>query len=289
MYRVVDALTSIAERRGVRFIYNNPVEKIMIEGRRATGVALADGHRIQADVVVANADLCYVYRRLLPDAAVSQPVERKKHGCSALMFYWGLDRRYPQLEPHNLFIAGDYCQSFDPIFQDLTLPADPSFYVHAPVRIDPSLAPAGHDTLVVAVPVGHINGAAPQDWKAIQARARKIVLSRLAQIGASDLEEHIKFEVSFTPPDWRARYNLTKGSCHGLSHNLLQMAYLRPPNRHRRYRNLYFVGASTHPGTGMPTVLVSARLTTARILQEVGVPQAASVFRQQQRRSDILV
>jgi phytoene dehydrogenase-like protein len=103
------------------------------------------------------------------------------------------------------------------------------------------------------------------------------VLERLGEIGLSDLEEHIKFEVSCTPPDWQSRYNLVKGSNHGLGHNLKQMGYLRPHNRHDRYQNLYFVGASTHPGTGLPTVLVSARLTAERILQEVGAPHLAAM------------
>ena len=139
---------------------------------------------------------------------------------------------------------------------------------------------------MLALPVGHINEAASQDcppqdwgrqdWGCIQTRARRVVLERLGQIGLSNLEQHIKFEVSCTPPDWQSRYNLSKGSNHGLSHNLTQMGYLRPHNRHHRYRNLYFVGASTHPGTGVPTVLVSARLTTERILQEAGVPQLAA-------------
>jgi len=121
---------------------------------------------------------------------------------------------------------------------------------------------------MVVVPVGHINDAAPQDWSAIQKRARQAVLQRLAQIGIDDLEEHIKFEVSYTPRDWQSRYNLTKGSNLGLGHNLTQMGYLRPRNRHGRYRNLYFVGASTHPGNGVATVLISARLTTERILRD---------------------
>jgi phytoene dehydrogenase-like protein len=102
-----------------------------------------------------------------------------------------------------------------------------------------------------------------------------VVLGRLAEIGLSDLEGHIKFEVRYSPPDWQIRYNLTKGSNHGLGHNLNQMGYLRPHNRHDRYRNLYFVGASTHPGTGVPTVLVSARLTSQRILEDAGVLRAA--------------
>jgi phytoene desaturase len=277
MYRVAEALTAIAKKWGARFLYNAPVERINVDGRRATGVTLADGRQMQADTLVANADLTYVYRDLLPDDGTAGRLECKRYGCSALVFYWGLSKRYPQLGPHNLFIAGDYRHSFDPIFQDLTLPEDPSVYVHAPTRMDPSLAPEGQDTLMVAIPIGHINDAEPQDWAAIQTRARQVVLGRLGDIGVSDLEDHIKFEVSYTPRDWQSRYNLTKGSCHGLSHHIMQMAYLRPRNRHSRYRNLYFVGASTHPGTGMPTVLVSAHLVTERILQEIGVAQVAPI------------
>lgn len=95
----------------------------------------------------------------------------------------------------------------------------------------------------------------------------------LPQIGVADLNEHIKFEVVYTPHDWQTQYNLAKGATHGLSHDLLQMGYLRPHNRHSRYRNLYFVGASTHPGTGLPVVLVSARLAAERILREAGAPR----------------
>lgn len=278
MYRVIEALTGIAEKWGVRFLYNAPVQQINVDGRQATGVTLAGGRQIRADIVVANADLPYVYRHLLPDDGTTGRLEGKKYGCSALTFYWGLDKQYPQLGPHNLFVAGDYRQSFDAIFRDLTLSADPSFYVHAPVRVDPSLAPEGQDTLMVAIPVGHINDTALQDWAAIQTRARQVVLQRLAEIGISDLDERIKFEVSYTPRDWQRQYNLVKGASHGLGHNLTQMGYLRPRNRHDRYRNLYFVGASTHPGTGLPTVLVSAGLTTQRILEEAGVPHVAEIM-----------
>ncbi len=107
----------------------------------------------------------------------------------------------------------------------------------------------------------------------IQTRARAFILQRLAQLGLPDLESHIRAEVSFIPEDWQNRYNLTYGSTHGLSHKLTQMAYLRPHNRHARYQNLYFVGASTHPGTGVPTVLVSARLVAERVLKETGGSQ----------------
>ncbi len=270
MYRVIEALTEIARRSGVRFLYHAPVERILVRGEQATGVALADGRRLLADLIVANADLPYVYRALLPPDGTSQRLERKRYGCSTVMFYWGLDRRYPQFGPHNLYIAEKYREGFDAIFRDLSLPEEPSFYVHAPASLDPSSAPEGQDSLIVAVPVGHLCREAQQEWDGVQARAREAVLARLAAFGIPDLEAHIKFEVSFDPSDWRSRFNLVRGSTHGLSHNLMQMGYLRPHNRHQRYRNLYFVGASTHPGTGMPTVLVSARLAVERILREAG-------------------
>jgi phytoene desaturase len=187
------------------------------------------------------------------------------------MFYWGVDRVYPQLDTHNVFLAGDYRASFDRIFQDKSLPDQPSFYVHAPARVDPAAAPPDQDTLFVLVPAGHLDEG--QDWDALRDRARAAVLDRLAEEGVPDLESHLKFEISYTPHDWMNLYNLAKGAAFGLSHNFTQVGYLRPQNRHSRYHNLYFAGGSTHPGTGLPMVLLSARLTTERILKEMGAPQ----------------
>jgi phytoene desaturase len=270
MYRIAATLTGIAEKLGVRFLYNAPVEKILVDGGQATGIELTGGERLSADILVANADLGYVYRNLLPDDGEASCIDRKEYGCSAVMFYWGLDKQFPQLGPHNLFFSGDYRKGFEDIYKGMKMPERPNFYIHAPARIDPSAAPAGHDTLYLAVPVGQISDRNPQDWPGIQARARSFILDRLAQLGMADVEKHIKVELKFGPQDWQRRYNLTRGSAHGLSHKLTQMAYFRPHNRHKRYRNLYFVGASTHPGTGVPTVLVSARLTTQRILEDMG-------------------
>ena len=275
LYRVIQSLESIARANGVVFRYNTPVKQIEVDGRRATGVRLQDGTRLVADVVVANADLPYVYRDLLPDRRAAEQLERKNYTCSAIMFYWGVDKRFPRLGVHNVFLAGDYRASFDRIFGDHSLPAEPSFYVHAPARVDPGAAPAAQDTLFVLVPVGHLDASAAQDWDALQSRARASVLRRLAQEGMSDLAQHLKFEVSYTARDWQSLYNLAKGSAFSLSHDFWQVGYLRPHNRHARYRNLYFVGGSTHPGTGLPIVLISARLTTERILKEMPVAQPA--------------
>ncbi|HJQ13807.1 MAG TPA: hypothetical protein VJ830_03585, partial [Anaerolineales bacterium] len=116
-----------------------------------------------------------------------------------------------------------------------------------------------------------LDARSEQDWEALIERARETVLRRLAnEKGATDLREHIKFEIAYSPRDWKERFNLEKGAAFGLSHNFWQVGYLRPQNRHKQYKNLYFTGASTHPGTGLPIVLLSARLTTERILKEAG-------------------
>jgi len=276
IYRVIENLVSIAEAQGVRFVYNTPVKQIEVDGNHATGVVLQDGSHTSADVIIANADLPYVYSHLLPDKAEADHLEHLKYTCSAIMFYWGVDTVYPQLGTHNVFLADDYRTSFDRIFNDHLLPDEPSFYVHAPARTDPSAAPLGQDTLMVLVPAGHLDTGIDQDWHKLQARARSAVINRLsASVGVVDLEQHLKFEVSYTPCDWLSMYNLAKGAAFGLSHNFMQVGYLRPHNRHHRYSNLYFVGSSTHPGTGLPMVLLSARLTTERILKEIGIPHPA--------------
>ncbi len=283
MYSIVKALAQIAENSGVRFLFDTPVKRIDIEGGKSTGVTLADGEKIPADIVVANADLPYVYRELLPDEQAARRLDRKKYGCSAIIFFWGLDKRFPQLGTHTLLMAEDYRQSMDPVFKDFTLPEAPSIYVHAPARIDPTMAPKGGDTITVALPVGHLDDEAPQDWPAIRQRARQEALGYLKEIGIPDMEAHIRFEACYTPRYWKSKYNLAKGSAHGLSHDLFQMGYLRPHNRHDRYHNLYFVGAGTHPGSGVPTVLTSARLVSERILesasQRVYVPLTRPALR----------
>lgn len=276
LYRVIESLASIAESNGVQFRYETPVERIEVEGSRATGVVLHDGSRLTADVIIANADLPYVYRDLLPDRAEAERLERLKYTCSAIVFYWGMDQVFPRLAVHNVFLSGDYRASFDRIFHDHALPDEPSFYVHAPARTDPDAAPPGQDTLFVLVPAGHLDTKTPQDWAALGGRARSAVLRRLAKDGMPDLEKHIKFEVAYTPRDWLSLYNLEKGAAFSLSHNFMQVGYLRPRNRHARYRNLYFVGGSTHPGTGLPIVLISARLTAERILSEVAPAETNS-------------
>jgi phytoene desaturase len=269
MYRVVEALMDIARQSGVEFAFDAEVEHIEVNGASARGVVLCGGQRMEADAIVANADLPYVHKHLLPQDGLARQLDRKRYSCSVVSFFWGVDKPFETLSPHTLFLADDYRENFRSIIRDLTIPENPSVYVHAPARLDPSMAPPGEDTIIGIVPVGHLDENGEQDWRAIRDRARQAVFKRLALVGITDLEEHIKFEVNYSPLSWRKRYNLVKGSTHGLCHNLTQLGYFRPRNRHPRYHNLYFVGASTHPGTGMPTALVSARLASQRLMDEL--------------------
>lgn len=271
MYRVVETLMATAEDAGIAFRFETAVRSIEASGSRARGVVLDDGTRLGADVVLANADLPYVYRDLLPADRDAPKLWRKEFSCSTVNFLWGVDRTYEALGAHTLFLADDDRANFEAISRDLGLAANASVYVHVPARLDASMAPPGADTITAIVPVGHLGDDDRRDAPDLRERAREQVLRRLAAIGITDLEAHITFEATLTPQWWAARYNLARGATHGLSHRLSQMAWFRPANRHRRYRNLYFAGASTRPGTGLPTAMVSGRLVAQRIVAELAV------------------
>jgi len=270
MYAVVEALMRLATGAGVEFLFNSPVARILTRRTRAEGVELSVGRMLEADVVVANADLPYVYRELLPDDGSAAWLNRRKFSCSTINFLWGTDRPYAQIQPHTLFLSDHYRHNFDAIRDERTRAETPSVYIHAPARLDPSSAPADGDTLVAIVPVGHLRPDSRQDWNDLKRRARNAVLLRLGALGVTDIDQHLKFEMCFTPEDWRDHFNLVRGATHGLAHSLLQMGYFRPHNRHARYRNLYFAGASTHPGTGLPTAIVSGRLVAERVIEDRG-------------------
>ena len=268
MYTIAEALAKLARDAGVEFVFDTSVDRIDVNGESARGV-MVNSQLMPADAVLANADLPYVYGYLLPQDEQAQSLAHKRYSCSVVSFFWGLDKTFETLGPHTLFLASDYRENFTSIIRDLGLPENPSLYIHAPARLDPSMAPKGEDTLIAIVPVGHLSEDGGQDWGALRDEARKHVFRRLSALGISGLESHIKFEIDFTPPSWRKRYNLMKGSTHGLCHNLMQLGYFRPDLQHRRYRNVYFTGASTRPGTGMPTAMVSGRLAAQRIVDDL--------------------
>jgi phytoene desaturase len=269
MFSIVEKLLSAAKSSGVQFIYNRAVNKIIVNGKMADSIILEDGSEIKADIIVANADLPYVYRKLLPAKGRSRRLDRMKYSCSAICYHWGLDKVYPQLGHHSVFLSDGFRDGLDKIFIDKSISDQPSFYVHAPTRTDLSAAPENQDTLSFIVGAGHVDKMKKQDWEKLKKSTRAALILRLKQVGLDDIEEHIKFEICYTPENWESTCNISRGSVFGsLAHNIFQMGYFRPHNQHSRYKNLYFVGSSTHPGNGIPNVLLSAKLTAERILNK---------------------
>jgi phytoene desaturase len=269
IFSVVEKLKSEAIKNGVTFNFDKEVSGIQVNRDKAESITFKDGELIGADLIVANADLPYVYRELLPDKRISRKLDKLKYSCSAMVFHWGLDKKYPQLAHHNVFLNDGFRTGLRVIFKDKSADPNPSFYVHAPVRTDPSAAPENNDTLSVIVGIGHIDETKEQDWNNFRMITREAVIRRLKKAGLTDIEDHIKHERCYSPKTWESAYHVSKGSVFGsLSHSLFQMGYFRPHNRHNKYKNLYFVGGSTHPGNGIPLVLLSAKLTAERILKE---------------------
>jgi len=277
MHALALALEAVGRELGVHFHYRSDVRQILTEGEKATGLALADGRRVDADVVLCNADLPWAYRHLI-DPAVAKPkrFDKLRYTSSAYMLYLGVKRRYPELLHHNVFFGSRYRESFDDIFDRMVVPEDPAFYVNVSARTDPSQAPEGGDNVYVLVPVPHRESGI--DWQKQGPILRRHVLDRLAELGCEDLEANIEVERHFTADDYEAQLNLDKGSAFGLSHNFFQVGPFRPANQDPRVRNLFFVGASTQPGTGLPMVMLSARLVMERIADHAGrqpAPEAA--------------
>ena len=270
MHRVIEKLLTTAANLGVHFEYKKPVVKIVVNGNKTEGILLEDGTMIKADLVIANADLPYVYSQLLPKNSMSDRLKKKEYSCSAIVFHWGVDKVYSQLDHHSIFLNEPYKQGMEKIFNEKSLSDNPSFYIHAPVRTDKSAAPENQDTLSIVVPAPQLDAKLDQDWQKLKQTAREGVIRRLKEAGMIDIEEHIKFETCYLPKTWESYCNVTNGSVFGsLSHTIFQMGYFRPHNRHPKYKNLYFTGGSTHPGNGIPLVLLSAKLTSERILKDI--------------------
>jgi phytoene desaturase len=271
VYELMLAMRRLAEELGAEVRACADVTGLVVSSNRVRGVRLRDSSVLDADIVVCNGDLPFTYRTLVPGRLRPDFPDRKlarmRYTASAYMLYLGVDRQYEQLLHHNVYFARDYRANFDAIFKSYTLPSEPSLYVCAPTRTDPSLAPAGCDQIYVLVPVPHL-GRGPVDWNRDEPAFRDRVLDRLERLGLADLRKHLVVQRSFTPLEWRSTYNLARGAAFGLGHDFMQVGYLRPGNRAKRIPNLYFVGASTVPGTGVPLVILGSGLTTQRILAE---------------------
>lgn len=267
------ALERVCREEGVTFHYRSSVKQILVEQGRAVGVALEGGGAAKADVVVCNADYPWAYKHLIDPKVSARPeLEQKRYTASGYMLYLGVKRRYDELLHHNVFFGRDFEGSFSSLFEKLQVPEDPSFYVNAPAHLDPSMAPEGKDALYVLVPVPH--QARHLDWEVEGPKVRAKVFARLAERGLEHLEDDIEVERVITPDDWARSLNLERGSNFGLAQNRAQLGPLRPKVWDERIENLFFCGASAQPGTGVPTVMISADLAVQAIHQRARFPAA---------------
>ncbi len=263
--RLVQGLVRLIEGQGGVVRCNAEVAAITVANGRATGVRLAAGDAIAADVVVSNADSAWTYRYLLPPAArkrwTDRRIDRARYSMSLFVWYFGTRRRYPDVPHHTILLGPRYRALLEDIFERKTLAADFSLYLHRPTATDPSLAPGGCDAFYVLSPVPHLGGTT--DWRERAEPYRRAIAAHLEATLLPGLGRSIATSRVTTPLDFRDRLHSYRGAAFGLEPVLRQSAWFRPHNRSEDVERLYLVGAGTHPGAGVPGVLSSARILDA--------------------------
>jgi phytoene desaturase len=263
---VSEKMAEIARDMGVDVRLDEPVEQLHFEGRKAVGLKTRNGDQM-FDSLVINADFAQAMKTLVPDhlrkSWNNRKLDRSKYSCSTFMLYLGIEGRYDHLPHHTIYIAKDYERNLDEIDRLKVLSEDPSFYVQNACVTDNSLAPEGMSTLYVLAPVTHESPHV--DWKSQTSMFRKRVLRQLEKLGLHDVEERIRFEKVVTPDDWQNTYQVFRGATFNLAHNLGQMLHARPRNHFNDLQQVYLVGGGTHPGSGLPVIYESARIS-ARLM-----------------------
>jgi phytoene desaturase len=198
-------------------------------------------------------------------------LEKKQYSCSTFMMYLGVEGDYPHEKHHTIHISRDYKKNLQEIEIDKVLPTEPSIYIQNPGVTDPSMAPEGKSPLYVLVPVPHVTPKTP--WDARQkAFYREVTLDKMEEVGFHDIRKRIVYESICTPADWKSDFFVYRGATFNLAHNLGQMLHLRPHNKFEELDGVYLVGGGTHPGSGLPVIYESSRITCKQLLPELGLP-----------------
>lgn len=269
---VTEAMARVARQMGVTISLNESVEAIQFEGRRATGVKTNRGE-YACDKLVINADFARAMTRLVPDAIrrdwTDKKIAKKKFSCSTFMLYLGIDGRYDDLAHHNVYIPDDYEKNLREVEDDHVVSEDPCWYVENACVTDPTLAPKGMSTLYTFASVTHEH--ANVDWTKEAPIFRDRLIRKFENIGIRGLEKRIRFERVLTPRDWSERYEVHNGAVYNLQHTLGQLLAMRPRNRFTELEDVYLVGGGTHPGSGLPVIFQSARITSRLMLEDWGM------------------
>ena len=269
---VSEKMAAIAIEMGVDIRLGESVEEVQMEGQRLKSLRTKDAH-YDADAFVVNADFAHWMTRVVPNAKrkrwSDKSIEKKRFSCSTYMLYLGIEGIYDDLPHHNIHISGDYKRNLDEIESKHVLSDDPSFYVQNACVTDPSLAPEGHSSLYVLVPVTHQHENV--DWDKEADRFRELTLDKLSAIGLTDVRDRIRVEHRITPADWESDYAVYRGATFNLAHNLGQMLHKRPHNRFEEMDGVYLVGGGTHPGSGLPVIYESSRISSRLLLKDLGI------------------
>jgi phytoene desaturase len=259
--KLVHGLAKLLQGQGGTLRCNAEVSRIEVDRGRATGVTLASGERIAADIVISNADTAWTYRHLVEPQHRRHWTDRRIHkgrySMSLFVWYFGTNKQYPGVPHHMMLLGPRYKELLTDIFRRHKLADDFSLYLHRPTASDPSMAPVGHDTFYALAPVTHLDSGT--DWATQAEPMRRAIAEVLNRTVLPGFERHISASLVTTPQDFHDRLLSFKGAAFGLEPLLMQSAWFRPHNRSEDVDGLYMVGASTHPGAGVPGVLMSAK------------------------------
>jgi phytoene desaturase len=273
--RISQAMAEVVGKEGGTIRLNTTVKRLLVDGRRTTGVELESGEKVQADGVFLNADFGHAMENLFEPGILrkytQERLERLKISCSTFMLYLGINRRYDDLPHHSILFAADYRRNITEVANGTALSEDPSIYVQNASVTDPSLAPAGKSTIYILVPVPNQRSGIRWDVEGDAFRERVLELVE-RRGGFADLRRHIECEKRITPADWEQQYRVFRGATFNLAHNFGQLLSLRPRNRFEEFQNVWLVGGGTHPGSGLPTIYESARISSNNFCRAHGLP-----------------
>lgn len=267
---LVQALATLFTELGGLIVLNTEISKINVDNGRVTGITTRDGQKFHSNIVISNADVAFTYTKLIDRKWRKKNSDRRykkaKYSMGLVVIYFGTKKQYPDMKHHTIILGPRYKGLLEDIFKKKVLPEDFSSYLHVPTRTDPNLAPKGHETFYILIPVPHQDSGV--NWEEIAEPFKEKILSFLDEKYLPGLKENLVVEKIFTPLDFQTEYLSTKGSGFSLEPVFTQSAWFRPHNRSEDIEGLYFVGAGTHPGAGLPGVVSSAKVTTDLILED---------------------
>ncbi len=272
--RISDAFAAAARADGAEIQTSCPVQEVLLQDRRVRGVKLSDGEVVHCDDVIINADFGHAMSTLFPEEALRKykpsHLKKRSYSCSTFMMYLGLNRVF-DAEHHMIVFANDYKKCLGDITQRKVVSDDLSLYIRNAAPLDTSVAPPGHSALYILVPVP--NNTSGIDWELQKHVYREQILSLIKErTPYGELRNYIQQELIVTPVDWEKKQSVFLGATFNMGHSWGQMLYFRPHNEFEEFSNCYLVGGGTHPGSGLPTIFESARISSNLICRKYGIP-----------------